>query len=238
MYTLHLDLHMSFVPPMSGHRGVVLTRELKLPFAPVEDLIIFSKAIDDCPEPEGLCLKGVIWDLDREVFLAHTEYAQAGFPMDEIVEMLRGWVDLGWRWGSYRDFYKAPDDKEPSEIAAKDASSEKKKARRPKWPRRDAKVNRIYRALIRHMAEHYDNQSGAYAFDVTGRFFEEFEIEKRKPQDKEIEAFAKARRHFLNMSDAAQWRWVDGLAGYPTLRELVESREEARRGEPKPGPGS
>src|SRR5512147_3243333 len=44
MFTLLLDLHMSFVPPMSGHRGVVLTRELKLPFAPVEDLIIFSKA--------------------------------------------------------------------------------------------------------------------------------------------------------------------------------------------------
>jgi len=70
-FTHELDLHLHYSPPMpESGSGIVVTRELHLPFVPHERLLIFSKAIDDCPDPMGFCIKDVVWDIDREVVLA------------------------------------------------------------------------------------------------------------------------------------------------------------------------
>jgi hypothetical protein len=232
MFTLHLDLHIQFVPPMSEHStGVVLTREVTLPFAPAEDLVIFSKAFDECPEPGGFVLKGVTWDVDRGVFLAHTILVNQDVPMPMIPGMLRTWLDVGWRFGSCLDFYMVPEDDNgaatasPSEASGEpDEWEQAEGAHRMTWPQRDPEANRALRALIRHMVETFDNESAAYAFDRTGRFFTEHEIRERKLGDPIFEKFMEAERAFEKLSDGAKRRWRDRAARYPSLRDLVEGR--------------
>jgi len=73
MFTLELDLIITYTPPMSeAGGGIYLTRELQVPFAPYNGLHICGNQMDQAPGPEGFVLKDVTWDVDRQVFMAHS----------------------------------------------------------------------------------------------------------------------------------------------------------------------
>lgn len=97
--------------------GIHLTCVFHLPFALFNGLQICGQQIDPAPDPEGFILKGVIWDIEREVFLGYVELVSHDFPMAEVPRDLRSWTDLGWWLGSYRDKYETPDDDEDENSA-------------------------------------------------------------------------------------------------------------------------
>lgn len=111
MYTLHVDLHVYYNPPMEEFGpGIVFTRQIELPFPAYNGLRIHSSAFDSCPTPMGYTLKEVIWDVDRSVFVAKTKHMNSGFAIAEILGELRALVMRGWRYGSYVDDYPDPED--------------------------------------------------------------------------------------------------------------------------------
>lgn len=233
MFTLHLDLRIHFVPPMSEHAsGIVLTRVVEVPFAPVEGTRVFSKAFDECKEPEGFVLKDILWDVDREVLLAHTVLVNHDFPLTYIPAEIRNWIDRGWRYGSYRDDYPsegADDDDGPDcEDTGATQAGELNEfeiaegIHRLSWRQRSAGDNRVLRALIRHMVETYDNVSGAYAFDKTGRYFTEYEIRNRDLSDNHVNQFMDCCRQFETMSLDEQEKWRKRTQRYPCLQKLSE----------------
>jgi hypothetical protein len=76
MYTVKLDLHLTYTPPMrEATPPIVLTRDLVLPFPAADGMKVHSEAMDPVIPPLGLVLEDVIWDMDREVFRATTSIA-------------------------------------------------------------------------------------------------------------------------------------------------------------------
>lgn len=243
MFILQLDLVLRYMPLMSEYgRGVVLTREIKLPFPPWNGLEIFSREFDECPAPGGMPIKDVVWDVDRGVFLARTMLDDAGSPLPLLPALIRSWIDRGWRFGSYADTYPDPyaesdeEDRQESEHdgSAGDAETaiehdedwdEYDRARLLSWRRRSAKTNRVFRALIRHMAETYDNESVAFAFDKTGRYFTESEVLERRREDREVDKFAGAVREFQSMPLKEQEKWRRRTLRYPSLEALIREGE-------------
>jgi len=228
MFTLHLDLHVHFVPPMTETgKGLVLTREVQLPFAPVNGQRIFSRAFDECPYPGGCQLEEVVWDTDRQVFLASSVLICHDFPMPEIPGIVRTWIDMGWRLGSYLDTYPAPDDEASDETNAtplsidEDEWADAERAHLLTWKKRTPSVNRILKALIRHMVETYDNETAAYAFDATGRYFSESDVRERVMKDPHVDKFAAARRAYVEMSSVQQEKWRRRTRRYPSLEQLI-----------------
>ena len=95
MFRLELDLLLYFVPPMDEHgAGIAVTRALELPFMPSPDIMIWSKEIDESPEPMGFKINDLIWDIDRQVFLANTCLIDSG-PMALAPHSIQAWVDRG-----------------------------------------------------------------------------------------------------------------------------------------------
>lgn len=231
MFKLHLDLCIHFVPPMGEHgAGITVTRALELPFAPINGLRVFSRAFDECPEPEGFTLKDVIWDVDRQVFLAQTELVSHDFPMPFIPTEIRAWLDRGWRFGSYRDAYADHDAEEPDGERANVVEAEEggdtewddaEKAHLRTWQQRSAEQNLALKALIRHMAETYDNLAAAYAFDKTGRYFTEREAREDVMKNPHVRKFADAARAFESISFEEKEKWRNRTARYPSIEELA-----------------
>lgn len=229
MFKLHLDLHVHFVPPMHGHgAGVVLTRETELPFVPTEGLRLFSRTFEGHSDPMGFMLESVVWDIDRQVFLASTDLVVDSVPLPFIADEIRSWVERGWRFASYRDDYPTDDAEGPDAVAAdSDVDAEgnewddAEKAHLRSWQQRSAEQNRILKALIRHMAETYDNEAAAYAFDRTGRYFTEQQIKESRLDDRNIRKFVDATREFENMPFAQQQSWRDRTERYPSFEEFL-----------------
>jgi hypothetical protein len=233
-FTVELDLVLHFVPPMSPHsNGLVLTRKFQLPFPPYDGLLVFSNKMDDCPDPEGMMLKHVVWDIDRRIFLARTQIQHDMLPIALIPVEVRSWIDLGWRLGSCRDKYAVeyPDD-EVQEASPRPDSLEDEAS----WPeldedeleswatlpprKRPARFNRLLRALVRHMSETYDNLSVAYAMDQTKRYFDEEEV--KKSDNPAVDAWRKAEQAFMSMSDDEQTKWQKHVERhYPRLDRLI-----------------
>lgn len=111
MYTLHLDLHLKFVPPMSKHGlGIVLTRAVQLPFVPASSLRIAGASLDEHGGPSGFGLEELTWDVDREVFSASTQIICHDEPLALIPDAIRSWLEMGWELGSYADTCEQPHD--------------------------------------------------------------------------------------------------------------------------------
>jgi hypothetical protein len=184
MYKVELDF-LSFDPPMDEHDpSIRLTRTIELPFPAYEGLVIHSRMIDViCDEPLGFVLKNVMWDMDRSVFLATTSMDSGDTPFDEIPDEIRSWIDRGWRLGSHLDVYpKDMDEPEEAESPGTSVEDDNPEAEvTPSQParRRPARYNKIFRALIRTMAELHNNWSVAYAMYITQQFFTE--EERKKP---------------------------------------------------------
>ena len=222
-FKLDLDLYVYFIPPMDdGMGGIPFTRTLELPFAPFEGLMVYGREIDDCPDPIGYQLKEVIWDLDRQVFLAHASHINHDFPIGLIPDMLRDFRNHGWRLGSYRDTYEEPDEPAPAAGESTVESPDLGEAERlhlttPK--RRPAPFNRFMKALVRHMAENFNNLEVAFAMDRTGCYIPE------EPDPKVSEAsrekWKSATQEFARMPQADRFAWRDRVGKYPSLMDAL-----------------
>jgi hypothetical protein len=230
-FALELDLSILYVPPMSSHgRGITLTRRVELPFPPYDGLAIHSKQLDYCQEPLGFRLTDVVWDMDRQVFVATTSM-ESQMPLAEIGEDIASWQLLGWKVGSYLDPYTSAADREDEDLTETlDADSlaaaeveEEARENLPALParRRPKAFNRLFRALVRKMAELHNNSAVAYAMWKTQRYFDE---EARKEcASPAVKAFEAAVRAFDDLSSDEQFEWVERLKRrYPRLDRVAE----------------
>jgi hypothetical protein len=233
-YKVELDLVLHWVPPMDVHSpGFVMTRTIELPFPPYEGLSIFSPALDDCPDPQGMRLKDIVWDFDRQVFLASTRLISRDLPIVYIPDDIYRWVELGWRIGSYQDAYgqEDEDDKGPADKAVSVPTEDDWRQlndeeidgwRKLPAQKRPARYNQILRGVVRLMAATYNNWEVAYAMDKTKRLYTQ--LEEQVTRDPEVERWLEARHEFFVMSldDKLQWkRRVESR--YPRLDRLAES---------------
>ncbi len=230
MFTLELDLVITYTPPMSEYGGGIhLTRVFHLPFAPFNGLQICGQQIDHAPDPEGFTLKEVVWDIDREVFLGHVELVSHDLPMAEIPSDLRSWTELGWCLGSYRDKYETPDDDEDEDSAptlgTEDGTQDDWEAmlQQPALsPRqRPKELNTVMRAMVRVMAEEYNDLPVAYAMDKTKRFFSKKQLAENNT--KAVQQWHDAVREYVEMDWEQQWPWREKVTQtHPRLDRLVK----------------
>lgn len=232
MFTLELDLIITYTPPMSDNGGGIhLTRELQLPFPPYTDLRICSGRMDQAPGPMGFILKDVVWDIDREVFMAHCEMNSLDLPMENIPADLKAWIDLGWRIGSYNDRYDNEDEEGEEQTETLDDDDApfgtdpefERQLERPMLPPRERskRLNLVMRALVRTMVEVHNDESVAYAMDKTKRHFTEHQLEHN--DSVHAKQWCNARNEYLEMGWKKQCDWQDRIMRtHPRLDKLVK----------------
>lgn len=229
MYTLHLDLHLKFAPPMSGHgQGIVLTRAVQLPFVPASSLRICGASLDECLGPMGFGLEELTWDIDREVFFARTQIISHDEPLAFIPDTIRSWLDLGWELGSYADTYEEADESDDSTELEDDGEYERLEVLHtlPKT-RRDRQFNQFFKALVRLMAESFDNCDVAFAMDKLGRLVPE---EKPGPDESAIHQKWRAlQAEYHGMTQDEQFAWMDSLTKYPTIERVLKTQNAGRQ---------
>ncbi len=227
MFKLELDLRLKFIPPMHEHSsGIIVTRTIDLPYAPSSGLRIFGSELDECPDPMGFTIEDVTWDLDREVFLAHTSIVCVDEPMAFIPGDLRSWIDRGWRLGSFEDNYGDNDDTEEDSVDNDEVNvdADEEYARLEIMHtlprnRRNREFNQFFKAMVRHMAENFDNSAVAYAMDKLGRF-----VPKTTPGPDEPplpRKWREARAEFLNLSLDEQLAWQVKTERYPSIEDAI-----------------
>ena len=230
MFKVELDMSLYFVPPMDERgAGIVVTRRLELPFAPSTGLTLCGKLFDDHPDPMGFRLEDVTWDVDRKVFLANTCLISHDLPIAVIPDTIREWVDRGWQLGSYQDAYVQPEDSEPEEaVDAEDQGSmdvDDEWDEMERWPTkrpaaRPPEFNKLLRAIVRTMAESYNNSAVAYAIDKTKRFFDDSQL--KEGDSAAIKKWLAARQEFETMSMDDQIAWRDHvMKRRPRLDRIV-----------------
>jgi len=230
-FKLELDLSLYFAPPMDEHgSGIVVTRGIELPFVPSPGLMVWSKSMDDCPEPAGFKLEDLTWDIDRQVFLAKTTLIHQDLPMVLIPEVLRSFIDRGWRLGSYLEKYEGEDEltteDEADPCKSEETDGEDEWEAMEQWPgmrpqARPPEYNKIFRAMIRTMVELYNNLPTAYAMDKTKRFFSEAEI---KDSDLPIvQKWRDAQYEFKCMTWEKKRDWLERVVKkHPDLEKIVD----------------
>ena len=106
MFKVDVDLDLIYDPPFAAAtRGIVVNRTIELPFPPYNGLRVFARDWEKGSEPIGLKLDDVIWDMDRQTFLAVSKSISEDFPIACIPSEIRYWLDAGWKWGSFRNRY-------------------------------------------------------------------------------------------------------------------------------------
>lgn len=225
-YKVHLDLVLRFVPPMTCHGdGISLKRVVELPFPPCNGLGLFAKDLEQCPEPVGMNLTDVIWDLDREVFLAKTAIDME-MPLADIVVEIRSWIESGWKLGSFLDDYETDQETQrepPVEITGDDCSFDGE--RTESWPskkpsKRPQAFNVLFQATIRKMVEIHNNVSVAYAMAKTHQFFTEEEVKRSHAKD--VLRFRNICYEFDQMPIDGQVKWMKRIKRtYPRLEQLL-----------------
>jgi hypothetical protein len=232
MFKLEVEMSLRYVPPMSEHRrSIVLTSEFDIPFPPFSNLFLSGDALNDHPTADGFKLEFVTWDIDRHVFMARTSHTSHDLPIGFIPYDIRSWLDRGWKFGSLEDRYPTSDDEiefnaeinsrseEDDGNTSADDHSEKWQTLPPR--RRPKKFNVFLKALVRMMAETFDNLHAAYAIDKTKMVFSEREIkEDRDSPDKR--AFWDAELEYRGLPDAEQFAWRDQvIKNYPSLENVI-----------------
>jgi hypothetical protein len=232
MYRADLDLLIHFVPPMDeGRQGITLTRSLELPFPPASEVSIYSKHIDDGPDPLGFRLKDVTWDMDRQLFVAKTYLIISGVPWPLIPSDLRRWLDRGWHWGSYLDAYQEEEEDEPETLAVKplqgrgrlSLNDDDEMEAMPTQPpvSRPKRFNEVFGAMLRLMVELHNNEADAYAMHKTGMFFTEEQL--KKDDSPTARRWQHENYAYSQMPWEKQLAWCKRVVkNYPTLKSLVD----------------
>jgi hypothetical protein len=228
-FKIELDLHLIYIPPMEENSpGVVVTRMIELPFVPYNGLRIFSRTWEEDPEPYGLELKDLVWDTDREVFLATAVHISHDFPIALIPNEIRYWLERGWRWGSYSDQYhdgEVADTVVPVLANGSDdltegvSDAEVDSLHTLPVKKRPPAFNSFFKALIRHMAASYTNLESAYAMDKTGRYLGSGRV---KPPDEEIaKKWQDYQLEYQRQSFDEHMKWRRKVQKYPELSAFV-----------------
>jgi hypothetical protein len=246
MFALQLDLKMYFIPPMDEKGNAIrLTRKLELPFPPYNDLAIYNAAIDTHPIHEGMQLKNVVWDMGRSRFTAETTLEQYDLPLVHIPAELASWVEIGWRLGSYLDDLAEDatddfaDESGDDEISKELSGSNTPQADLlddpddiiPTLPsrQRDKSFNKLFRALIRVVAEEQPGTATVYAMWKTSRLFTDEQLEDN--ETKGARQFRQAVEEFNQMGFSQQFDWsMKVCRSLPRIDRIVtESMKTAKR---------
>ncbi len=176
---------------------------------------------------------GVLWDIDRKVFMAQTKWCSAGVPMEDIPVDRECWLDLGRRIGSYADRYNETDDDE-DDVEADDGQEESGNAfpvdkeyersleqPMPSLRHRSKELNRIIRAMVRTMAQVHNDEAVAYAIDKTKRYFADDQLQEN--DSKYAKAWRDARDEYNDMCWKKQWKWRErAMRTHPRLDKLIQ----------------
>jgi non-ribosomal peptide synthetase component F len=231
MFRLDVELSIHFTPLMDERgRGIALVRTFELPFAPTEGTCLTGAALNPySASPEGFPLKGVTWDIDRNLFLAHIGLVCCDHPLAFIPDELRAWVRCGWRFGRLEDDYAPPEKAARSGTGAPSDSGdsagedwEDEAELLPTLParRRPKRFNKLMRALVRELAGAYNNSDIAYAIDRTHFYFTDEQLKHEDSRAKK--AFAAACAEFAELSADARNAWEDRVARtQPRLDRIV-----------------
>lgn len=181
-YLLELDLHLFFTPLMQEYGdGIVFTRTVGLPFPPADKIALGGRSIEgDCQPPLGYRLQDVIWDVDRERFIATTTADHGGGPIAYIADDIDRYLSEGWSIGSWKKHYdsnwKSPigdrfdrskfdfeprDEDDLYELETMTAS------------KRPVPFNELMSALVRLLFNLDNNQAFAYAMYKTKTCFQD-----------------------------------------------------------------
>lgn len=221
-FVLELDLEKWFVPPMDDCKsGLRFTRKLELPFPPYTGLSIVGGKLDDCPDPLGLTLKDVRWDIDREVFIARTLMSHHGIPLVQIPDEINNWQDLGWKLGSFLDAYRTEDDAESEEEENEEdigesefniLEDELEILQKQPSRHRTSDFNKRFRSIIRLLVDCENSIHLAYAMHQTKCFFDDHELEKI--DNSLSRKYSNAVEEFRKMSTTAQDAWCKSVRRY------------------------
>jgi hypothetical protein len=226
MFKIELDVSLYYDPPMDEHgQGISLTRIFEIPFPPSSGLYLTGGGLTDAPDAIGFKIEDVTWDLDRQVFLAETSLISKDFPIAFIPDELRAWVARGWRLGSCSEAYEevAYSGREPEDVPEGVQTGELDAAER--WPSmnprsRPPHFNKLLRALVRKMADLYNNWATAYAIDQTMMLFSEAQL--RGDRSPGMEKFIVARSKFERMTIDEKLAWREKvIAKHPRLDRIV-----------------
>ena len=226
-YTLYIDVHLTFEPPMADKQpGIVLTNTVELPFVPTTGLIITGRMFNDPPISEGVPLKELTWDVDRQSFWAYFEHGYVDFPILCIPQEIQYWLDRGWKFGSYADSYEEKRGRKPRKTSIDcgeipeidDEEAERLPTMDPR--KRPQYFNVLMQALAREMAILYNNSSVAYAMDKTKLFFGE--QKSKEAETPQMKKFFAAVEEFNNMPFDKQYDWRERIARRnPRLDQFV-----------------
>lgn len=246
-YQLELDLRVHYTPLMDeAGPGISLTRTIQLPFVPTSRVALTGASLERAV-PLGYRLKNIIWDVDRQVFLAHTEMGTHGDPIALIPDDLQSMLGEGWLIGSWRQYYD-PDWKSSIGINSKFSTltwMRYQDGELEAWEttasnKRPRKFNEMLRAIVRMLVGLHNNLHVAYAIYKTKIFVALNDDET--PQTPEAKKFRAAMDKYLNLDDEKQFKWMARVRREcPTLadvsrrrfRETRYGRSRARRSESK-----
>jgi len=94
--------------------------------------------------------------------------------------------------------------------------------------RRDRAFNQFFKALVRLMAQSFDNCDIAYAMDKLGRLVPE---EKPGPDESSLHRkWREAQAEYHEMSQDEQFAWMDSLTKYPSIDRAIKVRNTGRQG--------
>lgn len=229
MFLLELDVSLFFVPPMEEHaRGIVVTRTLELPFPPTTGLFITGVVINGQPLAQGFKIEDVTWDLDRQRFTATTSLVSQDFPIAEIPDLIREWVDRGWQLGSYEATYDEEPEEQTDSVLIESVTNgtiEDEDALN-RWPTlnprsRSPAFNRFLQALAIEMARLYNNWEVAYAIYQTKTFFSEDQLKDNK--SRAATKFRNAQDEFARMTFGQKYDWRE-----KALRKRTGRKRAAR----------
>lgn len=206
MYTVYVDLEIRFTPPMNEDTpGLIMTKQIELPFVPVAGMNLIGKTIDPDPFPPGREIKGVTWDDDRRVFLIDLESTMVNFPLNRLPDQITYLEESGWRIGSWQDHFDQTTDATDQQ-AAVEAAGRKALTR---------KETRLFRGLVRLTAG--ANRSPAHAY-ATERSCEIIQDDDVDPNRQEVaDTFKAAVREYDTMTNQQKQAWLRRVSKYPKL---------------------
>ena len=238
MFSVEIDLVLRYVPPMVDRgQGIRLTRTVELPFPPNDHIALFSaswEGWETFDQPLGFPLKEIIWELDRNCFLADTHMSVTGLPIAVIPREIRSLLRQGWRFGSYNDVY-GPKRRGRRRLARvpiircrhwdDDQAAQwetKRDASRPKA------FNTILKAVTATMAQLGNNCRVAYAMSKTSTFVDLPDDPLHRELDAGEKRFFAATQQYDALTSVQRWNWSQSVQRrYPRLVEGVRSADHS-----------
>jgi hypothetical protein len=192
-----------------------------------------------------MALENVTFDVERGVFLARMRHVSLGFPIATLDGEVAWWVEQGWRLGSLAEAYM-------ERSAAEERAETPEAPAAPEEPevdeldieqlhmlpedQRPAEFNNLFKALIRRMAESYNNEDTrsedawtAYAMDVTGRYFGPGRLGEVPKDRRAYGAWTKRRDEFEHLPYEKRWEWLEKVSAYPDLASVVGALMKSHR---------